>query len=185
VGTKRNGCLAAAGRPPGKPALGKPLVAQPETLAVVNQDLHRRGPPIAKHEHPTAQRVVLEHLLAEPGQAVAPLRKSTGSTATTRICGVIWSMTRPASRPHALRRSAMAGGGSLLRTFLPRRTTRRLLWPASLALPEAPAQDRQVGCLEALQVAAQLRPAGEPPPAGQEVPVALWCPLAVPHRILC
>jgi hypothetical protein len=48
-------------------------VQKPEALPVVDQQLHRRGRPVAEHEHPTAKRIVLEHFLANAGQAVDPL----------------------------------------------------------------------------------------------------------------
>ena len=54
---------------------GKPLVAKPKTLAVVDQDLQRRRRPVAKHEHPAAERIVFQHVFAQPGQAVDPAAK--------------------------------------------------------------------------------------------------------------
>ena len=70
---QRPGRLGSPGRPPAKPPAGKPLVAKPESLAVVDQDLNRRRLSVAEHEDPTTERIVVEHLLAEPGQAVDPL----------------------------------------------------------------------------------------------------------------
>jgi len=62
----------STGRPPAKPAARKSLVAKPKTLAIVDQHLHRGGPLVAEHEHPATERILLEHLLAESGQAVEP-----------------------------------------------------------------------------------------------------------------
>jgi hypothetical protein len=47
-------------------------VAQPKSLAIVNQYLYRRGPVVAKHEYPSAKGVLLKHVFAEPGQTVDP-----------------------------------------------------------------------------------------------------------------
>jgi hypothetical protein len=49
-----------------------PLVAEPESLAVIHQQLHGRRFAIAKDEDGSGERVVLEGFLAEPGQAVDP-----------------------------------------------------------------------------------------------------------------
>ena len=80
--------------PPGEAALGEPLVAEPEPLAVVHEDFQRRRLAIAEDEDRSDERVVLQGFLAEPRQAIDPRRKSAGSTATRIfICGVIWSIT--------------------------------------------------------------------------------------------
>ena len=50
-------------------------MAQPKTLAIVNQDFQRRRWPVAEHEDPAAERVVLQHLFADPGQAIDPFAK--------------------------------------------------------------------------------------------------------------
>ena len=116
--------LAAAVVPAGhqrKSPAGKPLVAKPKTLAVVNQDLQRRRRPVAEHEHPAAERIVLEHLFAHPGQAVDPLAK------IGRLDGH--------HHPH-LRRDL----------------------DHDRRIPEAPAQRRQVGRLDALEMDPHLRP---------------------------
>jgi hypothetical protein len=47
-----------------------PLVAEPEPLAVVQEQLQRRRLAIAEDEDRTAERVVSEGLLAEPCQPV-------------------------------------------------------------------------------------------------------------------
>lgn len=49
-----------------------PLVAEPEPLAVVHEDLQRRRLAIAEDEDGADERVVLERFLAEPSQAVDP-----------------------------------------------------------------------------------------------------------------
>jgi len=56
--------------PPGEAALGEPLVAEPEPLAVVHEQLQRRRPAIAEDEYGACERVVLEGFLAEPGEAI-------------------------------------------------------------------------------------------------------------------
>src|SRR5262245_26146592 len=69
-------CRAVVGRgPPGEAALRDPLVAEPESLAVVHEQLHGRRLAIAEDEDDSGERVVLEGLLAEPGQAVDPATK--------------------------------------------------------------------------------------------------------------
>ena len=50
-------------------------MAEPKPLAVVYQDFHCRGPPVAEDENPTGKRVLFQRLFAEPGQAVDPLAK--------------------------------------------------------------------------------------------------------------
>jgi hypothetical protein len=49
-----------------------PLVAEPEPLAVVHEQLQRRPPAVAEDEDRAHKRVVPEGLLAEPRQAVDP-----------------------------------------------------------------------------------------------------------------
>ena len=56
-------------------AAGKPLVAKPKTLAVVDQDLQRRRRAVAKDEDPAVERIVLQHVFAQPGQAIDPAAK--------------------------------------------------------------------------------------------------------------
>jgi hypothetical protein len=46
------------------------LVAKPKTLPVIDKYLQRRRRPIAKYEHPAVERVVLQHVFAQPRQAV-------------------------------------------------------------------------------------------------------------------
>jgi hypothetical protein len=48
-------------------------MAQPKALAVIHQDLHGGGAPIAKDEDPAAERVTLQYRLAELRQAVNAL----------------------------------------------------------------------------------------------------------------
>lgn len=67
-----------AGWPPAETPLGKPLVARPKTLAVVDQRLHRRAAPIAEHEHVAAEGVLLQRLPADPGQTVHPAAEIRG-----------------------------------------------------------------------------------------------------------
>src|SRR5689334_16762983 len=57
-------------RPPRQAPLGKTLVAEPKSLTVIHEQLQGRRPPIAEDEDGAGERVVLEGLLAEPGQAV-------------------------------------------------------------------------------------------------------------------
>ena len=49
-----------------------PLVAEPEPLAVVHEQLHGRRLAIAEDEDGSGEGVVLEGFLAKPGQAVDP-----------------------------------------------------------------------------------------------------------------
>jgi hypothetical protein len=46
----------------------------------------RRGWPVAEHEAPAAKRIVSEHLLADPRQAVDPLALMR-SSAYAQLCG--------------------------------------------------------------------------------------------------
>ena len=55
VSRQRRGRLGATGRPPAEPTAGQPLVAQPEPLAVVDQQLHGRCTAVAEHEDPTTE----------------------------------------------------------------------------------------------------------------------------------
>jgi Protein of unknown function (DUF1501) len=64
------GGVARIGRPPGEAALGKPLVAQPEPLAVVHQHLQSGPLAVAEDENGASERVFLKGLLAEPRQAI-------------------------------------------------------------------------------------------------------------------
>jgi len=64
-----------AGWPPAELATGKPLVTKPEALTIIDEDLHCRGRPVAEDEHPAVERIVLEHVLAQAGQAVDPAAK--------------------------------------------------------------------------------------------------------------
>src|SRR5512135_348116 len=57
-------------RPPRQAALGKSLVAEPESLAVIHEQLQRRRLAIAENKDGAGERVVLEGLLTEPRQAV-------------------------------------------------------------------------------------------------------------------
>ena len=72
-------------RPPGEAALGEPLVAEPEPLAVVHEQLQRRRLAIAEDEYGAGERVVLEGLLAEPSRPSIlgenrPARRPPGSS---------------------------------------------------------------------------------------------------------
>jgi hypothetical protein len=75
MGRQRFRCRRRRMRPPSKSSAGKPFVAKPKSLAVVHQYFQRGGRPIAKHENPTAKRIVLQHVLAQSGQAVDPATK--------------------------------------------------------------------------------------------------------------
>ena len=69
-------CRAVVGRgPPGEAALGKPLVAEPETLAIIQEQLQGGRLAIAEDEDGACERVVPEGLMAEPGQAIDPASK--------------------------------------------------------------------------------------------------------------
>jgi len=50
--------------------LRKPLVAEPETLAIVHEHLERRPSAITKDEHGAGERILLKCFSAEPRQAV-------------------------------------------------------------------------------------------------------------------
>ena len=50
---------------------------------------------VAKNEHPTAKRVLLEHVLTDPGQTVDPLpeiRRFDRDQSAFGGCGVSWIM---------------------------------------------------------------------------------------------
>lgn len=51
--------------PPTEAAFGQTFLAQPESLAVVHQGLDRSPSSIAKHEHGSLERILLEQLFAE------------------------------------------------------------------------------------------------------------------------
>src|SRR5581483_11864351 len=57
-------------RPPREAALGEPLLAQPEALAVVHQYFERGCLAIAEDEDSAGEGIVLKGLPAELGQAV-------------------------------------------------------------------------------------------------------------------
>ena len=61
--------------PPREAALGEPLVAEPESLAIIHENLQRRRLAIAEDEDRADERVVSEGFLAEPRQAVDPPAK--------------------------------------------------------------------------------------------------------------
>src|SRR5262249_39214838 len=61
--------------PPRKAALREPLVAEPEALAIVQEQLQRRPLAIAEDEDRADEGVVLEGFLAESRQAVDPSAK--------------------------------------------------------------------------------------------------------------
>ena len=64
-------CPTVGGRrPPREAALGKSLVAEPESLAVVHEQLQGRRLAVAEDEDGAGEGIVLEGLLSEPGQAV-------------------------------------------------------------------------------------------------------------------
>ena len=48
-----------AGRPETEPPRGKSLIAEPETLTVIDQYLHRCGLAVAEHEQAAGERVVI------------------------------------------------------------------------------------------------------------------------------
>jgi hypothetical protein len=50
-------------------------VAEPKTLAIVDQDFQRRRRSVAEHEDPAAEGVVLQHVFADLGQAVDSFAK--------------------------------------------------------------------------------------------------------------
>src|SRR5262249_17445989 len=64
------GGVARIRRPPAEAVMGKPLVAQPEPLAVVHQHLQRGSLAVAEGENGASERVFLKGLLAEPRQAI-------------------------------------------------------------------------------------------------------------------
>src|SRR6266542_891045 len=55
-------------RPPDKPPFRQPLLRQPEPLAVVGENANRRAPPAAEHKQTSREGILLELLLAQPGQ---------------------------------------------------------------------------------------------------------------------
>ena len=50
-------------------------MAKPKTLAVVHKNFQRRRRSVAEHEDLTAERIVLEHLFADLGQAIDSFAK--------------------------------------------------------------------------------------------------------------
>ena len=56
--------------PPGEASLREPFVAEPESLAIIHEDLKRRGSAIAKDEDSTGKGIVLEGVLTEPSETI-------------------------------------------------------------------------------------------------------------------
>ena len=68
MGGQALGAAFGGRRPPGEAALGEPLVAEPESLAVVHEDFQRRGLAIAEDEYRSDERVLLQGFLAVVGR---------------------------------------------------------------------------------------------------------------------
>src|SRR6266536_4795675 len=62
-----------ATRPPDKPPFREPLLRQLKPLAVVGENANRRSPPAAEHKQASREGILLELLLAQPGQRVDAL----------------------------------------------------------------------------------------------------------------
>ena len=62
--------LITAGRPMPETAIGKSLVAEPKSLAVVNQHLDGGPPPIAENEHGPREGVFFQDFFAMACQTV-------------------------------------------------------------------------------------------------------------------
>lgn len=115
------GCAGAAVGPPGEPPLGKPFVAKPKPLTVIDQDLQCRGPTVAEDKHPAAQRIVLQRFPTESRQAVNPAAE------IGRLAGHDDSHLRGnldhGWQLHRLRPSVATSGASMpfnqIRSFLP------------------------------------------------------------------
>src|SRR6476660_1150011 len=75
VRIQAGGRLGAVLRPPLETALGKPLLAQPESLTVVNQNFQGSAPAAGKDKQRPLQRFALQLLTAKSGQAVDALAK--------------------------------------------------------------------------------------------------------------
>jgi hypothetical protein len=75
MGCERLGTLTGCAWPPAKAAHAQPLLAEPVSLAVIHEHLHRRRPPIAKGEDRSAERILTKRMLAQGHQAVDPLAK--------------------------------------------------------------------------------------------------------------
>ena len=63
-------CLPRRARPVAEPPMRHPLLAEPEALAVVRQDLDRRPAAVAEHEDRSRERVLRQALAAEPAEPV-------------------------------------------------------------------------------------------------------------------
>ena len=86
-------------RPPPKAPAREPLLREPESLRVVDQNLDRRAPATPEHEQRATERIGLEDLAADARPSI-PFRKSWASIATRmRICGVICIMRRHPRAP--------------------------------------------------------------------------------------
>jgi len=71
--SQRLGGLTGSAWPPAEAARAETFQAEPVSLAVVHEHLHRRAPPIAKGEDCSAEGILSQRLLAEVHQAVDPL----------------------------------------------------------------------------------------------------------------
>ena len=56
--------------PPPKPPPAQPLLAEPKSLAVIDQDLDRRASFVTKYKQQSRERIRLQHFPAYPGQAI-------------------------------------------------------------------------------------------------------------------
>src|SRR6266849_6762065 len=72
VGLQRFGRLGRF-RPPYEPSLGKPLLRQPVSLAVIAEETNRRPTAAPKHENASGEWVFGELVLAKPRQGINPL----------------------------------------------------------------------------------------------------------------
>ena len=66
----------AAGRPPLESALGKPLLTEPKSLTIINQDFQRLASAAGKHKQRALQRLSLELLPTEGRQPIDALAQS-------------------------------------------------------------------------------------------------------------
>jgi hypothetical protein len=77
-------------RPPHESPLRQPLLRQPETLPVIDQDADRSSTPAPEYKQASRERIGLEFVLAQSRERVDALPAIDRSIATRmRICGVI------------------------------------------------------------------------------------------------
>lgn len=70
MGGKRVCGLAGRFGPPEEPSLGKPLLAEPKPLAIVDEELNCRSGAVAENKDSSREGIFKQLLATDPGKAV-------------------------------------------------------------------------------------------------------------------